>query len=596
MKISSLFVLRFCLIFVFLVGLFYYPRWNQKGGQLAISSDVAGYYLYLPATFIYNDLRHCEFRDSIVNKKYNLDNFEDFEIEHKEKFYVIKYSSGQAIAMSPFFFLAHWYTINFTHYPADGFSYPYQLAIGMGMLIYAFIGLYYLRKVLLIYFSDSVVSLSILTIVLGTNYLNYAAIDTGMTHSTLFAIYSILMYQSIIFYQRKSLANALFIGFLVGFATLIRPTECISILIPILWNLNSFNEFKERLILFRKNPKIWLSILMSAFLVVSIQLIYWKWLSGNWFVYSYKDQGFSWLGPHFYEFALEYRCGWLRLTPVMIFAFIGIPFLIKSRINRITIITFFLFNFYIVSAWDIWDYGGTGGRAMIQSYPILIFCVASIFEFVSKRLVLKAIFYLLILFCSYINIWWVHNAHHGSVQVLGMSNKYYWRVLGKWKVDEEYKKFLDNKDVFFGTPKKLSLIYENNFELDSFHKQQNIKHPSGNIFLDENIKSTEEFFIPFKIKENKWLRVSGDFQCFTDEWDDWRMAEFKVTFYFKKNILKVNGIKVSRFIHAGDITKTLYLDARIPTQNVDEISVSMINPNGNQKITLDNIKVFAFKE
>lgn len=583
------------MIFIFLVGLFYFPRWEQKGGQLSISSDVAGYYLYLPATFIYNDLKNCKFRDSIINKKYGLENFEDVSDPNKGKFFVIKYSSGQAFAMSPFFFLAHIYATNFGSFPADGFSYPYQLAVGMGMLIYAFIGLFYLRKVLLEYFSDQVVSLSIVIIVIGTNYLNYAAIDTGMTHSTLFAVYSVLMYQCVLFYKRNSLWNALNIGLLVGFATLIRPTECISILIPMFWNTNSVKGVKERFMFFFKFPKAWMVVFFSSFLVVSIQLVYWRWLSGHWFVYSYNNQGFSWFDPHFYEFSLEYKCGWLRLTPVMIFAFIGIPFLVKQKRNSVPIVTFFLLNFYIVSAWDIWDYGGTGGRAMIQSYPILIFCIASIFSFVNMRPVLKVIFYSLVLLCTYINIWWVHNAHRGYVQVLGMSNKYYWRVLGKWKVDEEYKKFLDNKDVFFGVPTHRQEIYENKFDTESTTLNTKIKIQNGQVYVDENNKSIEELFIPFKVKGFNWLRLSGDFQCFSDEYNDWRMVEFKVTFYFQKQILKVNGIRVSRFLKAGEGPKALYLDAKIPNQNIDEISVSMINPNGSQKITLDNLKVFVFK-
>ena len=152
---------------------------------------------------------------------------------------------------------------------------------------------------------------------------------------------------------------------------------------------------------FFKFPKAWMVVFFSSFLVVSIQLVYWRWLSGHWFVYSYNNQGFSWFDPHFYEFSLEYKCGWLRLTPVMIFAFIGIPFLVKQKRNSVPIVTFFLLNFYIVSAWDIWDYGGTGGRAMIQSYPILIFCIASIFSFVNMRPVLKVIFYSLVLLCTY---------------------------------------------------------------------------------------------------------------------------------------------------------------------------------------------------
>ena len=48
---------------------------------------------------------------------------------------------------------------------------------------------------------------------------------------------------------------------------------------------------------------------MVTALVGFIQLAYWKYASGEWLVYSYEDQGFSWLKPHLYEgiFQLSFR-------------------------------------------------------------------------------------------------------------------------------------------------------------------------------------------------------------------------------------------------------------------------------------------------
>jgi len=88
------------------------------------------------------------------------------------------------------------------------------LTIGLGMLLYSFIGLYYLRKVLLKYFTDVATAVTLLVIVFATNYFDYAAIDGAMTHNTLFTVYAILIYCVIKFYEKPTLQNSILIGFL----------------------------------------------------------------------------------------------------------------------------------------------------------------------------------------------------------------------------------------------------------------------------------------------------------------------------------------------------------------------------------------------
>jgi hypothetical protein len=106
----------------------------------------------------------------------------------------MKYSSGLAITMSPFFLIAHLYCKINTIYPADGFSYPNQICIGVGMFLYGLIGLFFLRKILLQFFKDHTVAWLILCYVIGSNYLNYSSIDQAMTHNVLFTIYCFIIY------------------------------------------------------------------------------------------------------------------------------------------------------------------------------------------------------------------------------------------------------------------------------------------------------------------------------------------------------------------------------------------------------------------
>ena len=107
--------------------------------ERVLTWDVFGYYLYLPAQFIYDD-PHLENNDWIesVFEKYNPASTL-YQISSSEKHRVIKYTSGVAILVSPFFFIAH-LLASPLGFPADGFSKPYEFIITLGSLLWALIG------------------------------------------------------------------------------------------------------------------------------------------------------------------------------------------------------------------------------------------------------------------------------------------------------------------------------------------------------------------------------------------------------------------------------------------------------------------------
>ncbi|MBK8444447.1 MAG: hypothetical protein IPL35_13980 [Sphingobacteriales bacterium] len=297
----------------------------------------------------------------------------------------MKYASGQAIAMLPWFFVAHYWASHSQHYPADGFSFPYQICIGVGMFVYAILGLWVLRKVLLRYFDDRSVAILLLILVIGTNYLNYSSIDQAMTHNTLFLIYALLLYVCNIFYQNPTFYFASLLGLLCGLAALIRPTEIISVLIPLLFGIVYFRQFGERLKFIQQHYLKVIVFSVSVMVVVGIQILYWKTITGEYLVYSYQKEGFSWLHPHIQDYLLSYRCGWWRFCPMMILPFAGLLLFYRRRIHTYMIYMFILLAFYIVTAWDVWDYGGTAGRAMVQYYPLLLFPLGALVEWIRKQ-------------------------------------------------------------------------------------------------------------------------------------------------------------------------------------------------------------------
>lgn len=221
--------------------------------ERVLTWDVFGYYLYLPAQFIYDDphLENNEWIESVFEKYNPSSTF--YQISSSEKHRVIKYTSGVAILVSPFFFIAHILAAPLG-FPADGFSKPYEFIITLGSLIWSLIGLLFFYKILRTYFNKPTSTIILLLIIFGTNYyqLNIYE-DPVLNHNFLFSLYAILVYYTIKWHKTPNIGYALFMGLSFGFIALMRPSEAVVILIPLLWTIHDKNSLYQKLHLLKNN-------------------------------------------------------------------------------------------------------------------------------------------------------------------------------------------------------------------------------------------------------------------------------------------------------------------------------------------------------
>lgn len=152
----------------------------------------------------------------------------------------------------------------------------------------------YFRKLLLLYYPDSVVAAT-MVILVADDYINTVVIDVGMSHGRLFTLYVLLIYSTHLFYRNFEWKYVIVMGVLVGWATLTRPTDALSAIIPLFWGIERINwaEFKDRIALIQQHARKVFAAVVCAIAVLSIQLVYWKYATGHWLYYSYKGQGFS---------------------------------------------------------------------------------------------------------------------------------------------------------------------------------------------------------------------------------------------------------------------------------------------------------------
>ena len=510
----------------------------------ALTWDVFGYYLYLPATVIHDDpgLKDASWLDEVMDTYapsatlYQL-------VQGTDGNQVIKYTSGLALLYSPFFIVAHWIA-PVLGYPADGFSLPYQLILSLGGIIWAIFGLILLRKLLLRLFDDKITSITLLLIVLGTNYFQLAAFDgTLLSHNYLFTLYALLLLTTIRWHERPSYTKAFILGLTCGLIALIRPSEIICVLIPLLWNAGSWRQFTFRFKVIKINLYYVLAFMVPALLIGSIQLFYWKSVSGDWLFYSYNNpgEGFRFFPPYILDFLFSFRKGWFVYTPLMIFAFAGFYTLYKRHRSWFpAVLVFVLLDLWIVSSWSCWWYAGGSfsSRAMLPAYVLLAVPLASLIEVVSEKR-WKWIAAVLAVFIVTLNLFQTWQFEKGIIDKERMTHDYYWAIFGKTNVNRDQldnlllvSRSTETKEEFadFDCYSK-QLIFETPFQSDNDTAQAQKLSGSNTFFNGADLPYSQ-----ITSNDHAWIHAKAE--CFIPERFEGDAPLLVASFHYKNQAYK----------------------------------------------------------
>ena len=316
---SRLLILLFAIVFIYIM----FNREAYKSNMY--QWDVSGYYLYLPATFIYHDIGSLQFYPT-VNKKYRLCNegnmygiFDEPGGKRNNK-----YAIGTCLFELPFFLIAHAYCVTTNAYPADGFSAPYQFAGILSTVFWVCSGLFLLSIFLKKYFSENLTAFTILCIAFGTNIYCYTVFTPGMSHPYGFFLFAGVLYCTDALYRTEQRKYIYLLCALLGMVIITRPSNIVVAVIPLFWEVHNKQSLQERFRFFGKRAKdISISVLIF-FLLSLLQICYWKYTTGHWIHYSYVGEGFNFLRPHIIDGLFSYRKGWFLYTPVALVCMMGL--------------------------------------------------------------------------------------------------------------------------------------------------------------------------------------------------------------------------------------------------------------------------------
>lgn len=350
--------------------------WNKKQ---VIEWDVTLYYSYLPAIFIYDDLRFENINSDEWSKRQFYMNQDTAGNQY------VKMTSGLAFLYAPFFAGAHVFANISESFPADGFSAPYRFALLLSSLFFALWGLHFLRLVLLRFFNEKITGFALLIIFAGTNMPYYTFVEP-MSHVYNFFLVALSFWSFLKFTEALKPKYAVLFGLAAGLLVLIRPTDIIALLFPLLYLL-----FINPISLARIWPSLLLAVFFGA-LAIAPQLFYWKYMTGNWLVYSYNDEGFFFLDPEIWKGLFSYRKGWFTYSPVLFFTLPGFALLAWKRPRLFgTVFIPLLAATWVTFSWWCWWYGGGfGARPMIDFLPLMAFPLAAVLGAIAKsRILLK---------------------------------------------------------------------------------------------------------------------------------------------------------------------------------------------------------------
>ncbi|MEM7102075.1 MAG: hypothetical protein AAF502_03015 [Bacteroidota bacterium] len=510
------------LLAVYLFSFFQFDRW---GKFIRDGGDSWGYYAYLPALFIHNDLDNLQTTvdvNEIYNKNRRTNPTNDLGIYEANPAdngnFVIKYTIGVATLQLPFFFIGHT-VASLSAFPTDGFSDPYMLMIHLSSIFYVFLGLIFLRKVLVKHFEDNVTALTILVVGLATNLFYFTTYNTGMAHAYLFFLYCMLLYATVKWYETKAVRHAVMVGLACGMITLIRPVEIICLIIPILYGISNIHELQQRLTDYIKNYKGYLLAIGVYILCGISQLIYWKIVTGEFFFYSYTHETLDLTNPKIIKGLFQFNNGWLIYTPVMILSLMGLLFLWKKKQFLLSVVLFIGLHIYIIYSWYNPNYSNSfGSRPMVETYALLAIPFAIFSGMLFKKVLTKFLLLLLISFFLFLNIFQTWQTSKGILWPEDARRSYYWASFLKTKLTYEALIVNDLKIGFADTSnlKYVNTIYEQGFEDSLLPQKSSMTTNSGNFAFhmkpDDVLAKIDIFALePFQLQPGDWLKVTAFF-------------------------------------------------------------------------------------
>ena len=347
-----------------------------------IRSDGFSYYVYVPSWLLYRDPTLSEVARDCCGGVYPADSG-IFRWPGTRR-WVNVHPIGVAMMQAPVFPLAHALT-RWSNLTPDGFSLYYQHAAGFAGLMWALAGLLAVRTLLLQFFADPLVGVTLLVTLAGTNLLHYATFDVSYSHVYSFFLFAAFLILCSRWHTAPSEVLSVLLGCTAGMIVLTRHTNATFLLFFPLFGITSRPTAQETLARLLHNWKHVALIGAAAALVVLPQLAIYYQATGRLVVSAYGDQGFNWTAPRVFDVLFSVTKGLFFWSPLLLLSVAGFVHLWRSahpaRAFVPPALAFLAIHTYLIASWWDWQLGGSyGSRGFVDALAVFAIGLAGFFQ------------------------------------------------------------------------------------------------------------------------------------------------------------------------------------------------------------------------
>jgi hypothetical protein len=344
--------------------------YNYNFAGTVIGSDGWGYYLHLPAIFVYGDphlafLNRPDLPPDVLHYRFPDGTFQGLSPHGSG--YLDKYAFGPAVLQLPFFLLAL-AVAHFRHASVNGFEHVFQIGNALTGALYLGLGSFMVFRAARLRF-DTLPSALMLGIVLATtNLIDYASADVSFSHVYGYFLLAGLVYLTV---RRVEIGTppplgeyALF-GLIMGLAVMVRPTNMVCALLFLVFIRGApIKSFAAGTLL---------ALVVSA-VAASPQMALWWVTTGHFIYYSYTGEGFNFTHPELLNYLFSVRKGVFFWHPMYLLLMVALLTQIPGRRFEGTIaLAIVVLGLYVGASWGDYSFGDSfGSRQSIELLPLLM--------------------------------------------------------------------------------------------------------------------------------------------------------------------------------------------------------------------------------
>ena len=308
------------------------------------------------------------------------------------------YPFGAALMWAPFMVLAHvWLKLLNMFggaYATDGYTFPYQMAVGFGSLVYGFAGLVLIWRMAREYFGDPIAAIATIAATAGSFFFWYLTVENSMVHGASMFATTLFVY---IWHRGRSIVPDPYgtqddTRFSVGWWVALGFSGALTTMVR--WQNITFVALGVLIVLWQLRRQIDRSLIRclaggaAGFIIGFLpQLIFWKVVRGGWFDIPTADHSFDIRSFHAWDVLFSSNHGLFATTPIAYIALLGVPAFVKrDRALALLLIGGFISQVIVNAGPEGWWGGsGYGARRFDNSMIVFVVGLAALLVWLKKR-------------------------------------------------------------------------------------------------------------------------------------------------------------------------------------------------------------------